>query len=44
MEKRVVKKCEDHLTDFKEKIQEWISDNEVVVTGKQNLKEHLTGQ
>lgn len=41
MEKRVVKKCEDHLTDFKEKIQEWISDNEVEVTGKQNTSDFL---
>jgi len=41
MEKRVVKKCEDHLIDFKEKIHEWISKNDIQLIGKQNTSDFL---
>ena len=41
MEKRVVQKCADHLTDFKDQIHEWITINESVITGKQNTSDFL---
>ena len=33
MERRVVKKCEDHLLDFKEQIKNWLSENEITISG-----------
>ena len=41
MEKRVVKKCENHLVDFKEQIKKWILENDIIISGKQNTSDFL---
>ena len=41
MERRVVKKCEDHLVDFKEKIKNWLNENEITISGRQNKSDFL---
>ena len=41
MEKRVVKKCEEHLSDFKEQIKIWFEENNVTISGKQTTSDFL---
>jgi hypothetical protein len=41
MEKRVVKKCEDYILNFKDKIQKWIKENEISLNEKQNTNDFL---
>ena len=41
MEKRIVKKCEEHVSLFKDEIKNWIEQNEITMEGKQNTSEFL---
>ena len=41
MEKRVVKKCEDHLSVFKDQIKLWLEENDISIQGKQNTSDFL---
>ena len=41
MEKRIVKKCEEHVSLFKDEIKNWIEENQITMEGKQNTSEFL---
>lgn len=41
MEKRIVKKCEDHLHSFKENIKKWFDENDCEIIGRQNTGNFL---
>ena len=41
MEKRIVKKCEEHISLFKDEIKNWIEENKITMEGKQNTSEFL---
>jgi hypothetical protein len=41
MEKRIVKKCEEHVSLFKDGIKNWIEENKITMEGKQNTSEFL---
>lgn len=41
MEKRVVKKCEEHLSDFKEQIKNWFEEHNITITGNQTTSDFL---
>ena len=41
MEKRITKKCEEHVSQFKDEIKNWLEDNNIEMKGKQDTSHFL---
>ena len=41
MEKRISKKCEDHVLQFKGEIKKWLDENNITLSGDQTLSQFL---
>ena len=41
MEKRISKKCEDHVLEFKDEIKKWLEENNISLSGDQTMSQFL---